>query len=150
MLGVGVLTDRGAEDWSAILPADQVGLLLRATFINPFKPVVDRDDRPVRPYRSEERMAGNSVYPGVDQRGMIHYTVRPPSPAHHIGSQKLTFLVKEGELSGRRGVVELERLVACIVDQCIGNAERRDKVMNASVLGKTSAHGWSPPVVLSA
>jgi hypothetical protein len=36
--------------------------------------------------------------------------------------------VQEGELSGRLGVVELDRLVACIVDQGVGNAERRDKV----------------------
>jgi hypothetical protein len=93
---------------------------------------------------------GNSVYPGMDRRGTIHCPVRPPSPAHPVGSQKLTFLVEEGELSGWRGVVELEWPFTCIVDQCVWSVERRDKVMNAAVLRKTSTHNWSPPVVFSA
>ena len=84
MLGAGVLADRGAEDWGAILPSDEVGLLLRSTFSNPFKPVVDRDNRPVWPDRSEVWITADSLYPG-NGGGAVLGSVRPPPPAHRIG-----------------------------------------------------------------
>jgi hypothetical protein len=49
--------------------------------------------------------------------------------------------VEEGELRGRSSVIALERLVAGIVEKGVGNAECRDEVVNAPVLGKSSAHG---------
>ena len=150
MLGVRVLADRGAQDRRPVFTADQVRLLLRSAFINPFEPVVDRDDCPVWPDRFEERSVGDFLYPGIDRWGTVLGPMRPPSPANHVGPEKLTFLVEEGELSGWRRVVELERLVACIVDQGIGHAQRCDEVVNAAILGKASTHGQVSPAVLSA
>ncbi|MNP80499.1 hypothetical protein D3C76_1786170 [compost metagenome] len=54
--------------------------------------------------------------------------------------QVFPFLVKDGELGGRGGVVSLERPVTGAVDQRVGHAERRDEVVDAIVLGKSSAH----------
>jgi hypothetical protein len=70
----------------------------------------------------------------IDRCDAIFGPVWAPAPANHVGPQKLTLLVKEGKLRGRRGVVVLERLIAGIVDQCVGDAERRDEVVNAPVL----------------
>jgi hypothetical protein len=139
--GTGVLADRGAEDRRPVTVTDQVRLLLRSAFVDPFKPVVNGDDRPARPDRFEERTMGHLLDPGVDRRGAVLGPVRTPAPAHQIGAQKLAFLVKKGELSGRRGVITRQRLVADIVDQGVWNGERRDEIVNAPILGKASAHG---------
>lgn len=50
-----ILANRRTEDWRPVSVADQVGLLFGAAFINPLKPVVDRDDGPVRPDGFEKR-----------------------------------------------------------------------------------------------
>ena len=44
MLADGILTDRSTEDRRPVTVANQVGLFLRTAFVNPLKPVVDRDD----------------------------------------------------------------------------------------------------------
>ncbi|MNI81725.1 hypothetical protein D3C73_1383690 [compost metagenome] len=127
------------------MPTDQVRLLLRPAFVHPFKPVVDRDDCPVRPDRAEEWAVGNFLYPGIDWRGAVLGPVRAPSPANHVGVQVFTFLMEDRELSCRRSVVTLERLITRVVDQRVGHAQRRHEVVDAIILGKSSAHS-SPPI----
>ena len=141
LLGVGGLADRGSEEQRPVTVANEVRLLLRPAFINPFEPVVDCDDCPVWPDRFEECSVGDFLYPGVDRRGAVFGPVWSPSPADHVGPQKLAFLVEEGELCRRCGVVAFEWLIPGVVQQGVGDAQRCHKVVNASVLGKASAHG---------
>lgn len=88
----------------------------------------------MRPDGFEKRPVGYFLNSSIDRRDAVFGPVRAPAPANHVSAQKLTFLVKEGKLSGRSSVIALKRLVAGIVDQCVWNAERRDEVVNAPVL----------------
>lgn len=101
-LGAWVLADRGAQDWRPVFSADQVGLFLRATFIGPFEPVVDRDGCPVWPDRSEERSVSDFLYLGIDRRGAVLGPMRPPAPAHHVGMQITALLVEEARRCNAR------------------------------------------------
>ncbi|MNN73023.1 hypothetical protein D3C81_1891080 [compost metagenome] len=88
LAGVGAeLANAGAQGRVAIPASDQVGLLFRPTLINPFEPVVDRYNGPVRPDRAEERAVGHLLDPGIDRRGAVLGPVWPPPPAHQVSMQ---------------------------------------------------------------
>lgn len=140
MLLIRVLADGGAQ-YRRLIPApDQVGLLLRSTFVDPLKPIVDRDYCAVWPDCVKEWAVGDFLHSGIDRRRVIPGPVRAPPPADHVGVQELAFLVEKGELSGRRGVVPLKGLLTGRIDQGVLHAQRRHEVVNAAVLGKSSAH----------
>jgi hypothetical protein len=63
-----VLANCSAEDWRPVTMANQVGLFFRAAFVNPFKPIVDCDDRPMGPDGFKEGSVGDLLNPGVDRR----------------------------------------------------------------------------------
>jgi hypothetical protein len=134
MFGIGILSNCGAEDRRAVSTANQVGLLLEAAFIDPLKPVVDRDNCPVRPDCAEEWAVGYFLYPGVDRRCAVLRPVWTPSPTDDVGVQVLTFLMKNRQLDGGSCVVALKGLVACVVNQRVRHAQRRNKVVDAVVL----------------
>ncbi|MOA56347.1 hypothetical protein D3C78_1803100 [compost metagenome] len=73
--------------------------------------------------------------------------MRAPAPAQIVGLQVLLLLVQDGQRGGRRRVIAIKRRIANVVDQRVGNAQHRDKVVNATVLRESSAHGpisgWS-------
>ena len=108
VLGAGVLADRGAEDRRSVSVTDQVGLLLRTAFIDPFKPVIDRCDCPTRPDRPEERAVGNFLDAGIDRRGAVLGPVRPPSPAHRISEQQFSLYMEQCDLGGGGDVVSFQ------------------------------------------
>jgi len=99
VLGIGILAYGSAQDRRPVLPANQVGLLLWSAFIHPLEPVVDGDDCSVRPDRAEKWAVGDFLHPGVDRRRPVLRPVWPPSPAHHVGMQRIFFLVEESKLS---------------------------------------------------
>ena len=140
MLCIRILPNRGAEDRRPGSSTNQVGLLLGSPFIHPFRPVVDCNYRPVRPDRAEEVAMGDFLYPGVDRCGAVLRPVWTPSPADHVGVQVLTLLMENRQLGARSCVVALEGLVAGVIDQCVGHAQRRYKVVNAVVLWKSPAY----------
>lgn len=49
---------------------------------------------------------------------------QPRAPANHVGVKVLAFLVEDGKLRARCGVVAIEGLTAGVVDQCVGHAQR--------------------------
>lgn len=98
------LSDRRAENGRAIAVADQVGLPLRAAFVHPLEPVVDRAYRPVWPDLPEERPVGDLFDPGIDGGDVPSCPVRPPSPAHGVDVQRVCDNV-EGSLSDPLGLI---------------------------------------------
>ena len=107
-VSVGQLADSCAVDRRPVAPEDQVGLLLRTAFIDPFKPVIDRCDCPTRPDRPEERAVGNFLDAGIDRRGAVLGPVRPPSPAHRISEQQFSLYMEQCDLGGGGDVVSFQ------------------------------------------
>ena len=77
---------------------------------------------------------GDFLYPDVDRCGAVLRPVWTLSPADHIGVQVLTLLMENRQLGARSRVVALERLVVGVIDQRVGHAQRRYKVVDAVVL----------------
>jgi len=107
---IRVMANSGTKDRRTVPVPDQIGLLLRPAFVDQLEPVVDRDDRPVRPDRAEEWAVGDFLDPGDDRCSMVFCPMRAPPPADHVGVKEVAFLMEEGELGGWCGVVPLETL----------------------------------------
>ena len=134
------LSDRGAKDRRAIAVPDQVGLLLRAAFIDPLEPVIDWAYRAVWPDLAEEGAVGHFFGACIDRCGPFLCPVWSPAPAYGIGMSGLIIDMEEDELHRRCCVVAIKRLIADRVDQGAGHAQYRHKVVNAAVLAQASSH----------
>jgi pyrrolidone-carboxylate peptidase len=53
----------------------------------------------------------------------------------------LFVLVQNRQRSGGRCVVAIERRIANVIDQRIGDAQHRNEIVNPTVLRESSAHG---------
>lgn len=94
----------------------------------------------MRPDRPKEGTAGHFFDARINGRRAVLGPVRSPSPLDHIGVKVVAFLMEKSELRGRRGVVPFEGLLTGRVDQRMGHAEGRHEIVNAVLLGQSSAH----------